>query len=433
MPAAFQSHTLANGLKVMLKEIHTAPIISHWVWYRVGSRDERPGITGVSHWVEHMLFKGTAQFPAGELDKAISRDGGFWNAMTYIDWTTYFETMPAARIDLAMRLEADRMRNSLFEPEEVASERTVIISERQGNENNPMFRLDEEMQAAAFRVHSYHHEVIGDMADLESLSRDDLYNHYRSFYVPNNAILCLAGDFDSRRMLARIKALYGDIPAGEEPVRVARPEPAQAGERRITVEGPGETTFIRLGYRAPVATNPDFFPLMVLDSLLAGASSLNMFGGGISNRTSRLYRELIEKDYAVSVSGALLATIDPFLYSLTIVTHPTRTVDEVLAAIDEQIAAVQAQPPTQAEIERAVKQARALFAYGSESITNQAFWLGFAEIFADYNWFLSYVEKLAEVTPEDVQRVAQQYLAAQNRTVGIYLPTGMGELEGWDE
>jgi zinc protease len=309
----------------------------------------------------------------------------------------------------------------------------VIISERQGNENNPMFRLDEEMQAAAFRVHSYHHEVIGDMADLESLSRDDLYNHYRSFYVPNNAILCLAGDFDSRRMLARIKALYGDIPAGEEPVRVARPEPAQAGERRITVEGPGETTFIRLGYRAPVATNPDFFPLMVLDSLLAGASSLNMFGGGISNRTSRLYRELIEKDYAVSVSGALLATIDPFLYSLTIVTHPTRTVDEVLAAIDEQIAAVQAQPPTQAEIERAVKQARALFAYGSESITNQAFWLGFAEIFADYNWFLSYVDKLAEVTPEDVQRVAQQYLAAQNRTVGIYLPTGMGELETWDE
>jgi zinc protease len=172
---------------------------------------------------------------------------------------------------------------------------------------------------------------------------------------------------------------------------------------------------------------------MVLDSLLAGASSLNMFGGGISNRTSRLYRELIEKDYAVSVSGALLATIDPFLYSLTIVTHPTRTVDEVLAAIDEQIAAVQVQPPTSTEIQRAVKQARALFAYGSESITNQAFWLGFAEIFADYDWFLSYVDKLAEVTPEDVQRVAQQYLVVQNRTVGIYLPTGMGELEGWDE
>jgi zinc protease len=431
MLADFQKHSLPNGLTVMLKEIHTAPIISQWVWYRVGSRDERPGITGISHWVEHMLFKGTEQFPAGELDKAISRDGGFWNAMTYIDWTTYFETMPADKIELALRLEADRMVNSIFAPDEVESERTVIISERQGNENNPMFRLDEEMQGTAFRVHSYHHEVIGDMADLETISRDDLYNHYQSFYAPNNAVLCMAGDFDSAAMLNYIEGLYGDIPAGEAPGRVARPEPVQNGERRVTVEGPGETTFVRVGYRAPAATNPDFFPLMVLDSLLAGASSLNMFGGGLSNKTSRLYRELIEKDYAVSVSGALLATIDPFLYSITVITHPSRSVDEVLAALDEQIAQVQQTLPGKAEIDRAVKQSRALFAYGSESITNQAFWLGFAEIFATYDWFLNYVDQLAAVTPTDVQRVAQQYLTPQNRTIGIYLPTGAGE-EGWE-
>jgi zinc protease len=170
---------------------------------------------------------------------------------------------------------------------------------------------------------------------------------------------------------------------------------------------------------------------MVLDSLLAGASSLNMFGGGLSNKTSRLYRELIEKDYAVSVSGALLATIDPFLYSITVITHPSRSVDEVLAALDEQIAQVQQTLPGKAEIDRAVKQSRALFAYGSESITNQAFWLGFAEIFATYDWFLNYVDQLAAVTPTDVQRVAQQYLTPQNRTIGIYLPTGAGE-EGWE-
>ena len=140
--------TFSNGLQVMLKEIHTAPIVSNWVWYRVGSRDEIPGITGISHWVEHMQFKGTPQFPAGVLDKAVSRDGGVWNAFTYMDWTTYFETMPADKVDLGARLEADRMANSIFDADEVASERTVIISERQGNENHPLFQLGEAVQAA---------------------------------------------------------------------------------------------------------------------------------------------------------------------------------------------------------------------------------------------------------------------------------------------
>jgi zinc protease len=191
----------SNGLHVLLKEIHTAPIITNWVWYRVGSRDEIPGITGISHWVEHMQFKGTSQFPAGVLDKAVSRDGGIWNAFTYIDWTTYFETMPAGKIDLGFRLEADRMVNSNFDPEEVSSERTVIISERQGNENQPLFRLSEAVQAVAFRVHPYHHEVVGDLVDLESITRDQLYNHYRKYYVPNNAVLVVAGDFETDSMV----------------------------------------------------------------------------------------------------------------------------------------------------------------------------------------------------------------------------------------
>src|SRR5882672_7717632 len=187
--------TLANGLKVLLKEIHTAPIISSWLWYRVGSKDEVPGRTGISHWVEHMQFKGTPQFPANILDKAVSREGGSWNAFTYMDWTTYYETMPADKIDLALRLEADRMANSSFDVEEVESERTVIMAEREGSENEPLSLLGEAVQQAAFRIHSYHHEVIGDMADLRSMTRDDLYGHYRSYYVPNNAVLAVAGDF----------------------------------------------------------------------------------------------------------------------------------------------------------------------------------------------------------------------------------------------
>ena len=187
---------LDNGLTVLIREMHHAPVASLWLWFRVGSRNEIPGITGISHWVEHMMFKGTPNMPKGEMDRLISREGGYNNAMTWIDWTTYYETLPAKRIDLALEIEADRMNNALFAPQEVKAERKVIISERQGAENEPGFRLAEAVQAAAFRVHPYHHMVIGDMCDLTTLTRDDLYNHYRRYYAPNNAILVLAGDVD---------------------------------------------------------------------------------------------------------------------------------------------------------------------------------------------------------------------------------------------
>jgi zinc protease len=418
---------LSNRLLVLLKEIHTAPLISLWLWYRVGSRDEIPGNTGASHWVEHMQFKGTPQFPAGVLDKAIAREGGFWNAFTYLDWTTYFETMPADKIDLALRLEADRMQNSSFSPEEVDLERTVIISERQGNENEPLFRLSEEVQAAAFRVHNYHHQVIGDLADLESMQREALYAHYHAYYAPNNAVLAIAGDFDSEQMLARLRQLYEPVSARQTPARYVRPEPLQQGQRQVTLEGPGETTYIQAAYHAPSASHPDFFAMMVVDSLLSGPSSLNVFSGGISNKTSRLYRALVENELAVSVSGGLQATIDPFLHSITIITHPQSGPDEAVAALDSEILRLQDQAPDPHEVARAVKQARALFAYGNERITNQAFWMGFSEMLASYEWFDNYLERLAAITPQDVQRAAQTYLRPQNRTLGIYLPTGDGE------
>lgn len=414
--------TLSNGLKLRLKEIHTAPIISSWLWYRVGSRDEVPGRTGVSHWVEHMQFKGTEQFPASMLDKAISREGGTWNAFTYIDWTAYFETMPADKIDLALRLEADRMLNSRFDPEEVASERTVVISEREGNENEPLFILGEAIQQTAFRVHPYHHEVIGDMADLRTMKRDDLYNHYRAFYVPNNAVMAVAGDFDTQAMLGRIRELFETVPVGSEPARLSRPEPPQNGEVRLSVEGPGATSYVQVCYRFPPASHPDFFPLTVLDSLLAGPSNLNMFSGGISNKTSRLYRALVDNEYAVSVHGGAQATIDPFMYTITMTIHPRRQPEEALAALDREIQRVREERVTRDEITRAIKQARALFAYGSENITNQAFWLGYAEMFADYNWFETYLDKLAAVTAKDIQRVANEYFKPQSRVVGTYVP-----------
>ncbi|HES57857.1 MAG TPA: insulinase family protein, partial [Firmicutes bacterium] len=327
---------LSNGLLVLLKEIHTAPIISHWIWYRVGSRNEVSGSTGISHWVEHMQFKGTPAFPAGVLDKAIARDGGYWNALTSMDWTTYLETTPAEKIELALKLEADRMVNSLFDPQETESERTVIISERQGNENEPLFLLSEQIQASAFRIHSYHHEVIGDLADLQTIKRDDLYRHYRRYYTPNNAVLTVAGDFHTEAMLERIQEVYGGIPLGEAPEDRFRPEPAQPGEKRVIVEGPGETTYVQAAYHAPAAAQAGFFPLAVVDSLLTGPANLNMFGGGLSNKTSRLYEALVEAELAVGVHGSLQATIDPFLYTITAVVHPERTAEEVIAVIDAE-------------------------------------------------------------------------------------------------
>ncbi|MFN2143746.1 MAG: M16 family metallopeptidase [Anaerolineales bacterium] len=418
---------LDNGLTVILKEVHTAPITSAWMWYRVGSRNETPGYTGASHWVEHMLFKGTEAYPNGVLDKTISRLGGYWNAMTHIDWTTYFATMPAEHIDLILTVEADRMRNSLFSDAHVDSERTVIISERQGNENNPGFLLAEQTQAAAFRVHSYHHQVIGDMADLQSMTRDDLYRHYQTHYQPGNAVLALAGAFDRDKMLVRIEDLFAAIPGREAPEFTARPEPLRTAEYRIEMAGPGESTFIDLSYPAPAGAEEDFFAYLVLDSLLTGASNLNLFGGGISNKTSHLYQALVEKEIAVSVSGGIQATIDPFLYQMLITLHPGKKVADAVSALDAEIERIKTELPSTTELERAVKQARALFAYGAESITNQAFWLGFAEMFDSYQWFESYLNRLAAVTPEDVQRVAAKYLDSSQRVMGIFQPHHRGE------
>ncbi len=417
-------HRLANGLEVLLKPLHTAPVISHWIWYRVGSRDEPTGRTGVSHWVEHMLFRGTPRFPAGVLDRLISRTGGYWNAFTYLDWTTYFETLPAQHIDLALELEADRMVNASFPEDMVEAERTVILSERQGHENDPLFLLGEEVQAAAFRVHPYHHEIIGDVADLKQMTRDDLYQHYRTYYRPNNAVLALAGDFDPEAMLKKIEQVYGDLEPGPEPPRLQRPEPPQRGERRVTVHGPGETHFLQVAYRAPRGAAEDFFPFFVLVAVLSGPVNLNLFGGGTTNRTSRLYKALVETRLAVGVSGGVSATIDPFLYVITVTLPAEKDPETALARLDEEVRRMQDEGPSPEEVQRAQKQVRAFFAYGSESITNQAYWLGYSSMFASYQWFLTFPERIAQVTPEDVRAMAQRYLTPRQRVVGLYFGNG---------
>ncbi|MDX2161593.1 MAG: pitrilysin family protein [bacterium] len=415
-------HVLDNGMVVLLKEVRNAPIISWRVMYRVGSRNERTGITGVSHWVEHMMFKGTDKFPPGVLDKAIDRVGGSWNASTWIDTTAYYETLPAQHIDLALEAEADRMINAKFDPEEVESERTVIISERQGSENSPFFWLAEEVQAAAFRVHGYHHEIIGDMIDLETMTRDDLYQHYKAHYAPNNAVAVAVGDFDSAAMLDRIKALYGALPSGE-PVRLfQRPEPPQQGERRVTVERPSGSPLVIVGYRAPAALDADFFPMEMVASLLCGADSVG--GSGIDNKTSRLYKALVATELAASVDGGVYPTIDPFLFLIYMTVREGADPEAVIAALDAEIERLRSGDVTEAELARVKKQARALFAYSTERITTQASLLANAEILGDHLWYEQYFDKLNAVTLEQVKAAAAAYLRPQTRTVGVLVPTG---------
>ncbi|MFZ0545340.1 MAG: pitrilysin family protein [Candidatus Promineifilaceae bacterium] len=425
MPQPVMKTTLDNGLTVVLKEMHHAPVTSFWVWYRVGSRNEIPGITGVSHWVEHMMFKGSPQFPPGSLDRLVSREGGRFNAFTWIDFTAYFETMPSDRIDLALRLEADRMPNAIMTPEDVESERTVIISERHMYENQPTFLLREELSAAAFRVHSYHHDTIGDETDLKTMSRDDLYNHYKSYYAPNNATIVVAGDFETKQMLDRIQELYGDIPSGPPLDKTTRPEPEQRGERRVFVHGPGDTAYLIYAFRAPNATHPDFYPLILLNAAYAGGSSLGYFGGPTTNKSSRLYKALVGQDLAVAVSGNASPTIDPYLYTISTVVRPGRTLAEVETALEAELERLADEPITQAELDKALKRAKAQFVMAGESVSGQGQMIGMAEaVSGDYGWYERTLDTLEAVTLEDIERVRQLYLGRGNRTVALYEPSG---------
>jgi zinc protease len=428
MSSTITKAQLDNGLTVLLKEMHHAPVTTFMVWYRVGSRNELPGRTGASHWVEHMMFKGTPQFPGDAMERMISREGGFWNAFTWLDYTAYYETMPSNRIDLALRMEADRMINTIMTEEEIESERTVILSERAMYENQPRFLLDEELTAAAFRVHPYHHEVIGDTVDLKSMTRDHLFDHYRRHYAPKNAIAVVVGDFKTDEMLARIGELFGSIPSGEVVAPVIREEPAQPGERRIVVNGPGDTAYLTMAYRVPGASHPDYPALSLLNAAFAGGSSLGMFGGGGSNRSSRLYKALVSTELAAGAGGSLTPTIDPFLYTINAVVRAGRTLSEVEAALEAELTRLAAEPITEAELRKALKRARAHFIMAGESISGQAQLIGAAEATtSDFRWFESVLDRLNNVTLDDIERVRRQYLHRRNRTVGWYEPNGDGD------
>lgn len=414
---------LSNGLGVILKEDHSAPIVSVWTWYRVGSRNERPGKTGLSHWVEHMQFKGTASIAKGQIFRDVSRIGGTLNALTSQDWTAYFETVPSHQIDLPLRIESDRMTNSLFAPDEVESERTVILSERQGAENNPGYALYEEVAGSAFHAHPYRHMVIGYEKDLRTISRDDLYTHYRSFYHPANAFVVAVGDFNGRDLLNRLERAFEAIPVGEPtPRSIGVEEPVQLGERRVLLRRPSGVPYLRLAYHAPAGDDADTVPLLVAEAVLSGGQPMGLASGGPMGRSSRLYKALVASGLARAAGSDMSLTVDPYLFQIGVTGLPGSDLSELERVVDGEVERLRDELVPADELQRALRQLEAQFVYSSEGITNQAYWLGLWEIVDRSNRAASLPDEIRSVTANDVRRVAQQYLVRERRTVGWLEP-----------
>jgi zinc protease len=422
---ALRSATLDNGLKVLVREEHTAPLASVWCWYRVGSKDEPPGLTGVSHWVEHMNFKGTTNIPRDQVKGIIEQFGGAWNGYTWIDQTTYLETATRDALDRMLFIEAERMSRSLYHPDDCESERTVIISELQGGDNDPDQLLDQELTATAFKAHPYGHPTIGWLPDLQTMTREDLLGYYRRYYIPNNATLVIVGDVEADDVMRRVESHFGGIPQGPEPGRLNAIEPEQSGERRVTIRREGTTAYLKVACHAPSTADPLFLPALLLDAVLTGAKGLNLWSSfrvAPPQRRTRVYRALVERGLASSVSGALLPTAQPFLYTVSATATDGTALSALEEALVEELERVRRDGVTPAELEKAKSQLQAQLVFDNDSITNIAHQIGYFETIASLDLFTGLVPRINAVSLDQVAAAARTLFAASNRTVGWFDP-----------
>jgi zinc protease len=406
---------LSNGMKVLLVEVPKAPVATVQVWYKVGSRNEVMGRAGLSHMLEHMMFKGTNKYPKGSFSRLIRKNGGMDNAFTSQDFTAYFENLAADRVELALELEADRMQGLVLDGNEFKTEREVVKEERRlRSEDDPQGALVETLFAQAYLSHPYHWPVIGWFGDLDSMTLEDLQRHYDTFYSPNNATLLVVGDIKSDTLLPTIKQLFEPIPRGPEPKPVATMETEQRGERRFLLKRDAQVPFVMLGYRVPNFTSEDSYALDVLESILSRGKS------------SRLYQSLVYEQklsLAVGAEYGLMQT-DPGLFYFYALVSPGQKVDHVEEALHKEIKRLQNEPPTEQELQRAKNQVEAARVFEQDSNFRHAMLLGQAEtVGAGWKRVDQFLERIRAVTARDVQRVARQYLIEDARTVGILIPT----------
>jgi zinc protease len=412
--AAVQEFVLDNGLKVLLLEDSKSPAVTFQVWYRVGARNERDGKSGLAHFLEHMMFKGTPTTGPEEYSRLIAKNGGRSNAFTSYDMTVYFATMSRDKIGIQLELEADRMANALLGDTYFEPEKKVIQEERRlRTEDNPVSALSEVTSAVAFAVHPYRRPVIGWMDDILNLTRQDLVDFYKLYYAPNNAVIVVTGDFSTAEILPKIKAAYGKIPRGAEPPPVRAIEPEQRGERRVTLKKEAELPVLLKFYHAPNLTSPDSFALDVLSVVLAGG------------RSSRLHHELVYQKRLVRGVDADYSSvsIDPMGFTISAQLLPGVQPAAVEREIDGLLEKVKAELIPERELQKAKNQIEAAFIFAQDSIFGQAMKIGYYEIAGGWRQMEGYLEGIRKVTREDLRRVARQYLDADRRTVGTLVPT----------
>ena len=405
---------LSNGMKVLLVEVPKAPVATVQVWYKVGSRNEVMGRAGLSHMLEHMMFKGTAKYPKGEFSRLIRKNGGTDNAFTSQDFTAYFENLAADRVELALELEADRMQGLVLDRPELTTEREVVKEERRlRTEDDPQGALVEALFAQAYFSHPYHWPVIGWFGDLDAMTLDDLQRHYDTYYSPNNATLIVVGDINTESLLPTIKQLFEPIPRGPEPKPIATMEPEQKGERRFLLKREAQVPFVMIGYRVPNFTSENSYALDILDSILSHGKS------------ARLYQSLVyDQKSALAVGSEYsLLQADPGLFYFYALVSPGQKPESVEDALHQEIKRLQTDPPTELELQRAKNQVEAAHIFEQDSNFRHAMLLGQAEsVGAGWRKIDQFVEQIRAVTTKDIQRVARQYLTEDNRTVGILIP-----------
>lgn len=413
--AGITETVLDNGLKVIIAEDHKVPLAVFEIWYRVGAMDDPGGRSGLSHLLEHMMFKGTPKYGSKVFSRLVMKYGGIDNAFTSANYTGYYQMLPPERIGISIDLESDRMRNLILDEKEFLSERDVVREERRMRyEDSPQASLEEEVEAAAFKVHPYQRPVIGWMSDLGNIARADLVSHYKKYYSPGNAVIIVVGDVDPKKILGRIKkSSFGRIKNSGPIARDITQEPAQQGERRVVLHRKAELPYVIAAYRAPSLPDDDAYALDVFSEII---------GGG---KTGRFYRSLIyEKKLALDVStGYQSLSRDPHLFMFHATAAAGTDVALLERAVYEEIEKMKTEPPTEFELQKAKNSTEAAFVKFQDSIFNQAQMIAQFEILGG-GWRKKddYILRIRQVTADDVMRVARKYFNGEQRTVGVLIP-----------
>ena len=405
--------TLDNGLRVLLLEDHRSPIVSFQVWYRVGSRDELRGATGIAHFLEHLMFKGTPTRGPKQFARLVEENGGQDNAFTSQDVTSYYVDIAADKIDLVIDLEADRMHNLLLDPKEINSEREVVIEERRTRtEDDPGGFLGEEVGSIAFKAHPYGFPIIGWMEDIKRITPSEIRAFYKTYYVPNNAIVVAVGDFKTQSVLEKIQKTFGRIPRGKTPPPVLAVEPPQNGERRVIVTKEAELPVVYMAWHVPNHRSNDAPALEVLSTVLSGG------------RASRLYRDLVyQRQLALEAGGDYsYFALDPNLFWFWATPMPGQKPEMLEAELAKHMERLKTEPVTDEELARAKNQIESSFVFQEDSVHRRASMLARFELIGGYAQKDTFVTRIRAVTVADLTRAANAWFAQDRKSVGVLLP-----------